>query len=274
MISIFFEYSRRYSTFPVLRWCRWHWRSKWFYYSWMILSYLEWTLLRSNIYWWLAFLLILPLKALANCKRSYWCITGVNDTGNACIAGVIDTGKDMLPRCCWHRRSWRSLLPGISDTGDAWRHRCRWYRTYFIPNFLYRIFLYRTFYTELILYRTYFIPNSFYTELILYRTGRGRGDWGGALEGLAVIVSWGGHCELGGRERTVVACWRGWRSLWVGRGREDWDGLLEGLVVIVSWEGERGLGWPAGGVCGQKNYSPVSLTPANTCFAGVKDKGE
>ncbi len=39
------------------------------------------------------FLLIVPLKALANCQRSYWCITGVNDTGNACIAGVIDTGE-------------------------------------------------------------------------------------------------------------------------------------------------------------------------------------
>jgi hypothetical protein len=43
------------------------------------------------------FLLIVPLKALANCQRSYWCITGVNDTGNACTAGVIDTSEDMLP---------------------------------------------------------------------------------------------------------------------------------------------------------------------------------
>jgi hypothetical protein len=32
---------------------------------------------------------------LANCQRSYWCITGVNDTGNACIAGVNDTGEDI-----------------------------------------------------------------------------------------------------------------------------------------------------------------------------------
>jgi hypothetical protein len=48
---------------------------------------------------------------LANCQRSYWCITGVNDTGNACITGVIDTGEDML--------GWRSLLPGINETGDA-----------------------------------------------------------------------------------------------------------------------------------------------------------
>jgi hypothetical protein len=44
------------------------------------------------------FLLIVPLKALANCQSSYWCINGVNDTGIACIAGVIDTGEDML---CW-----------------------------------------------------------------------------------------------------------------------------------------------------------------------------
>jgi hypothetical protein len=41
------------------------------------------------------FLMIVPLNALANCQRSYWCINGVNDTGNACIAGVIDTGEDM-----------------------------------------------------------------------------------------------------------------------------------------------------------------------------------
>jgi hypothetical protein len=39
---------------------------------------------------------------LANCQRSYWCITGVNDTGNACNAGVIDTSEDMLvgDLCC------------------------------------------------------------------------------------------------------------------------------------------------------------------------------
>jgi hypothetical protein len=41
----------------------------------------------------LFFLLIVPLNALANCQRSYWCINGVNDTTSACIAGVIDTGK-------------------------------------------------------------------------------------------------------------------------------------------------------------------------------------
>jgi hypothetical protein len=75
----------------------------------MILLNFEWTLLRSNIYWWLVFLLIVPLKALANCQRSYWCINFVNDTGNACIAGV----------------GWRYLLPSINDTGDVWRHRCQ-----------------------------------------------------------------------------------------------------------------------------------------------------
>jgi hypothetical protein len=41
------------------------------------------------------FLLIVSLKALANCQRSYWCIngvndTGVNDTGNVSFAGVVD----------------------------------------------------------------------------------------------------------------------------------------------------------------------------------------
>jgi hypothetical protein len=45
---------------------------------------------------------------LANCARSYWCINGVNDTGkvgdiycpvgindtgDACIASVVDTGE-------------------------------------------------------------------------------------------------------------------------------------------------------------------------------------
>jgi hypothetical protein len=61
-ILIFYKYSGRYSTFPVLR-------------------------------QYLVFLLIVPLKALANCQRSYWCINGVNDTGSTYIAGVIDTGK-------------------------------------------------------------------------------------------------------------------------------------------------------------------------------------
>jgi hypothetical protein len=46
----------------------------------------------------LFFSLIVPFKALANCQRSYWCINSVNDTDNACIACVIDTGEDMLRR--------------------------------------------------------------------------------------------------------------------------------------------------------------------------------
>ncbi len=46
----------------------------------MILSNFEWTPLRSNIYCWPVFLLIVPLKALANYQRSYWCINGVKDT--------------------------------------------------------------------------------------------------------------------------------------------------------------------------------------------------
>jgi hypothetical protein len=65
------------------------------------------------------FILIVPLKALANCQRSYWCINSVNNTDNACIAGVIDTGEDMLRRCHLHRQSWQSLLPDINDTGYA-----------------------------------------------------------------------------------------------------------------------------------------------------------
>ncbi len=84
---------------------------------------------------------------------------------------------------------------------------------------LYQIILYtELFYTELILCQTFytvlFILNLFYTEvfytelfytelfsteLILYRTGRGRGDWGGALEGLVVIASWKGEMGLGWR---------------------------------------------------------------------------
>jgi hypothetical protein len=56
---------------------------------------------------------------LANCQRSYWGINGVNDTGNACIAGVIDTGKvgdiyypvSMTP--VMH------VFNGVNDTGEA-----------------------------------------------------------------------------------------------------------------------------------------------------------
>ncbi len=58
------------------------------------------------------FLLIVPLNALVNCQRSYWCINGVNDTGEVgdiyCpvsmtsvmhdVTSVNDTGG-MLRRC-------------------------------------------------------------------------------------------------------------------------------------------------------------------------------
>ncbi len=93
------------------------------------------------------FLLIVPLKALAKCQRSYWCITGVNDTGNACIAGVIDTGEvgdlycpvSMTP--VMHdvtgapvHASPVSLTPantcfaGVIDTGECTHCRCQWHR--------------------------------------------------------------------------------------------------------------------------------------------------
>jgi hypothetical protein len=92
------------------------------------------------------FLLIVPLNALANCQRSYWCINGVIDTGEVgdiyCpismtpvmhdATGVNDTG-DMLRQCHWHRQihaSPVSLTPvklfktvkvsltGVIDTGE------------------------------------------------------------------------------------------------------------------------------------------------------------
>jgi hypothetical protein len=104
----------------------------------MILSNFEWTLLRSNIYWWLVFLLIVPLKALANCQKSYWCITSVNNAGNACIAGVIDTGKDMqvgdlycpvsttpaLHDVTGVNGASKECIAGVIDTGDFMHHRC------------------------------------------------------------------------------------------------------------------------------------------------------
>ncbi len=116
----------------------WHRRCKRFYYSWMILSNFEWTLLRSNIYWWLVFLLVFPLNALANCKGPtgastmsktpaklaiftvryqwhWWHASPVSLTpANTCFAGVIDTGECMLCRCPWHR--WGIFC------------RCRWHR--------------------------------------------------------------------------------------------------------------------------------------------------
>jgi hypothetical protein len=73
---------------------------------------------------------------LAKCQRSYWCITGVNDTGNACIAGVIDTGEvgnlycqvSMTPvklsktvkvSLTGVVDTGKELLTGVNDTGNA-----------------------------------------------------------------------------------------------------------------------------------------------------------
>ncbi len=74
-------------------------------------------LLRSNIHWRLVFLLIVPLKALANCQRSYWCINGVNNTGNACIAGVIDIYCPVSMTPVTHD------VTSVNDNGDMLR-RC------------------------------------------------------------------------------------------------------------------------------------------------------
>jgi hypothetical protein len=103
------------------------------YYSWMILSNFEWTLLRSNIYWWLLFYwlflymhwrtakgptgastgsmtpamhaLPVSLTPANRCQRHRWhaspmsltpanaCFAGVNDTGEEFFAGVVDTGE-------------------------------------------------------------------------------------------------------------------------------------------------------------------------------------
>jgi hypothetical protein len=83
---------------------------------------------------------------LANCQRSYWCITGVNDTGNACTTGVIDIGEDMLHRChngevgdlyfpvsttpVMHdvtgvNNTGKECIAGVIDTGEVMHHRCR-----------------------------------------------------------------------------------------------------------------------------------------------------
>jgi hypothetical protein len=63
---------------------------------------------------------------LANWQRSYWCINGVNDNGNACVAGVIDTGKvgDI-----YYPVSMTLVMhdvTGVNDIGDMLR-RCQWH---------------------------------------------------------------------------------------------------------------------------------------------------
>ncbi len=186
-----------------------HCQSWWFSCTLMILLNIECTLVRCNIYWQYLFTLIVPLNALAGCQRFYKNITSVVDAGDACITGIVDTGKVS------------DLLANFNSTGEAWRHRCQWHRvrnasplllspvncvqrpvilyqtyfisilfcielilfwTYFIPNLFYtKLILYRTclyqiyftpnlYYTELILYQTYFILNLFYTKFILYPT--------------------------------------------------------------------------------------------------------
>jgi hypothetical protein len=73
---------------------------------------------------------------LANCQSSYWCINGVNDTGIACIAGVIDTGEVGDIYCLVSMTPVSNFLPvsltpvklsktvkvsltGVVDTGEA-----------------------------------------------------------------------------------------------------------------------------------------------------------
>jgi hypothetical protein len=83
----------------------------------------------------LFFLLIVPLKALANCQRSYWCIAGVNNTGNACIAGVIDTGEvddlyctvsttTVMHEVTGVNDAGKECIAGVVDSGDIMHHRC------------------------------------------------------------------------------------------------------------------------------------------------------
>jgi hypothetical protein len=48
--------------------------------------------------------------------------TGVNDTANACIAGVIDTGKDMHSPVSMTLT--KHVFASVTDTGNAC-HRCR-----------------------------------------------------------------------------------------------------------------------------------------------------
>jgi hypothetical protein len=58
---------------------------------------------------------MVPLNALANCQRSYWCINGVNDTG---IAGVIDTGEVGDIHCPVSMTPVMHDVTGVNETGD------------------------------------------------------------------------------------------------------------------------------------------------------------
>jgi hypothetical protein len=81
---------------------------------------------------------IIHLKALANCQRSFWCITGVNDTSNACIAGVIDTDigevgdlycpvstTPVMHDVTGVNDAGKECIAGVVDTDDIMHHRCR-----------------------------------------------------------------------------------------------------------------------------------------------------
>jgi hypothetical protein len=54
-------------------------------------------------------------------------INGVNDTGNACIAGVIDTGEVADLYCLVSMTLVMHDVTGVNDTGDMLR-RCHWHR--------------------------------------------------------------------------------------------------------------------------------------------------
>jgi hypothetical protein len=54
---------------------------------------------------------------------SYWCINGVNDTGNACIAGVIGTGEVGDIYCPVSMTPVMHDVTGVNDTSNMLR-RC------------------------------------------------------------------------------------------------------------------------------------------------------
>jgi hypothetical protein len=107
------------------------------------------------------------------------------------------------------------------------------------------------------------------TEGTVNLPGRGRGGWGGALGGLAVIMSWEGDRGLrstcsspdfatghAGGELAVIVSWQ----------RRGGGGMALGGVGshIVSWEGERGLEW----IC----FGPYfAIGPAMRGWQSLKD---
>ncbi len=46
-------------------------------------------------------------------------VTAVNDTSNAFLTGVVDTGDLMHHRCRWNRAVKIVNFAGVNDTGDA-----------------------------------------------------------------------------------------------------------------------------------------------------------